>query len=170
MQREPSERTSPPAIRYRTEPAPQDCLRVADLITETGFFHEAEKQVAVELIEEALSKGEAGGYFFVFAEAGQELAGYACYGPIACTLHGYDIYWIAVSPRFQGQGLGRALLDEAERRIRDRGGRQSYIETSARAQYLPTRGFYLRCGYAEAARLTDFYAEGDDKVIYRKTI
>lgn len=32
--------------------------------------------------------------------------------------------------------------------------------------YAPTRKFYTSLGYAEEARLADFYAPGDDKVIY----
>ena len=48
--------------------------------------------------------------------------------------------------------------------------RQVYIETSNREQYAPTRGFYLRCGYRQEALLKDFYAVGDDKVIYGKVL
>jgi len=45
-----------------------------------------------------------------------------------------------------------------------------YIETSNRHHYAPTRGFYLRCGYTQEALLKDFYASGDDKVIYVKKL
>jgi hypothetical protein len=58
------------------------------------------------------------------------------------------------------------LLAESEARIAAAGGRLVWVETSSRAQYQPTRAFYLRCGYCEAARLADFYAPGDAKVIF----
>ena len=96
--------------------------------------------------------------------------GYTCYGLIACTLASYDLYWIAVEESHRGGGLGRVLLEESERRIKAVGGQRVYIETSNRAQYLPTRGFYLRCGYSEEAVLKDFYAPGDDKVIYSRAV
>jgi hypothetical protein len=50
------------------------------------------------------------------------------------------------------------------------GGRRIYIETSSRAQYEPTRGFYLKCGYRQETILEDFYAPGDGKVIYVKAL
>ena len=45
-----------------------------------------------------------------------------------------------------------------------------YIETSNRAKYAPTRGFYLHCDYREVAVFDDFYAPGDAKVVYRKEL
>ena len=58
----------------------------------------------------------------------------------------------------------------AETHIAARGGRRVYVETSSRAQYEPTRAFYLRCGYRVEATLADFYATGDSKVILIKVL
>ena len=66
--------------------------------------------VAIELVDERLSKGTASGYYFLFAEREGLTIGYACYGPIACTQHSYDLFWIAVDVRHQRSGLGRHLL------------------------------------------------------------
>lgn len=145
-----------------------DRQAVRRLVEATRFFRADEVDVAVELVETRLEKGAASGYEFVFAGEQEQVLGYACYGPIPCTLGSWDLYWIAVDPAAQGQGLGRRLLDEAERQIVAAGGRQIYIETSGRPQYAPTRGFYERCGYTVASVLTDFYAPGDDKVTWRK--
>jgi D-alanine-D-alanine ligase len=155
---------------FRHDVAESDCLRVRELVDSTGFFHLPEVEVAVELVQESLAKGPASGYFFVFAEREGRTLGYACYGPIAVTSGSYDLYWIAVDKSCQGQGLGRALLDQSEDLIRQEGGRQIYIETSNRPIYAPTRAFYLRCGYRQEAVLQDFYAPGDDKVIYVKSL
>ncbi|MBL8851541.1 MAG: hypothetical protein JNG89_17790, partial [Planctomycetaceae bacterium] len=57
-----------------------------------------------------------------------------------------------------------------ERLIAKRGGRRVYAETSGREQYAPTRAFYERCGYQREATLKDFYAPGDDKVVYGKVV
>jgi ribosomal protein S18 acetylase RimI-like enzyme len=70
----------------------------------------------------------------------------------------------------RGKGLGTALLEESERRIASMGGTRVYIETSARSLYEPTRAFYLARGYREEARLADYYAPGDAKVIYVKIL
>ncbi len=158
-----------PTLRSDVRSTDRDAVR--RIIEATGFFRQDEIDVAVELVDEALAKGdEASGYYFIFAEVDGVVAGYACYGPIACTLGSYDLFWIAVDPNWQGQGLGQLLLVEAERQIIERGGRHIYIETSGRPQYTPTRAFYERCGYTVVAVLSEYYDRDDDKVIWRKVV
>ncbi len=155
---------------FRDTVVPDDPARVRALAEATGFFRPEEVAVAVELVDERLARGEASGYRFLFVDAGGELAGYACYGPIPLTATSYDLYWIAVEPGRQGRGLGRALLAETERRIARAGGGRLYVDTSSRPDYLPTRTFYEHCGYGLAARLDDFYAPGDGKAVYCKAL
>lgn len=155
---------------FRTSAEPADIERIRRLADSTGVFRADEIEVAVELVQERLQRGDASGYHFLFAEAGGATLGYACYGPIACTLGSYDLYWIVVAAEHHRRGIGRRLLAEVERRVVASGGRRLYIETSSRPAYLPTREFYQRCGYRLDAILPDFYAEGDDKVILRKVL
>jgi D-alanine-D-alanine ligase len=157
-------------IAFRHEATLDDCRIVREIVASTGFFSVVEIEVAVELVEDRLAKGDASGYYFVFAECDGQTLGYACYGPIALTAASYDLFWIAVGQAHQGQKIGKILLEKSEELIRAAGGRQVYIETSNRGQYASTRGFYLRCGYREAAVLKDFYDLGDDKVIYEKVL
>lgn len=157
-------------LTFRQEAAPEDVARVGRLVEITGFFNAGEVEVARELVEERLHKGDASGYFFLFAEHYGRLVGYACYGPIPCTQSSYDLYWIAVHPDFQGRGLGRQLLRMAERRIQEAEGERIYVDTSQRAQYASTRTFYERCGYRQESVLSDFYAPGDGKVVYCKPV
>lgn len=158
------------ALRTRFEVAASDPGAIRRIVDSTGFFRAAEVDVAVELADERLAKGEASGYHFVFLEEGEgdaaRVLGYACFGPIACTVDSFDLYWIAVDQSAQGRGLGRRLMREAEARVYAMGGRRVYIETSSQPLYEPTRRFYGVCGYAEEARLRDFYTAGDDKVVY----
>lgn len=159
---------APPHISFRYDVTPADVATVRRIVEATGFFYPAECDVAVELVEERLAKGEASGYFFVFAELEGQTVGYSCYGPIACTVGSYDFYWLAVEPDRQGGGIGRKLADETDRLVAEAGGRHIYVETSNRPQYLPTRRFYERCGYEVISILPEFYGEGDDKVILRR--
>ncbi|MEY3460234.1 MAG: hypothetical protein RL215_3391 [Planctomycetota bacterium] len=156
----------------RSDVRQSDLDAVRMLVQSTRVFHDFEVDIAVELIDERLRRGEPSGYHFLFAdsESDKALAGYSCWGPIPCTQGSYDIYWIAVDPRLQGRGLGRALMLETERRIAALGGRRIYLETSGRPDYLPTRRFYERCAYEVVATLPDFYADGDDKVVLVKRI
>lgn len=141
-----------------------------EIVSATGFFQDHEIEVAAELVRERLEKGLASGYLFLFAEQDGRVLGYACHGEIPCTTGSHDLYWIAVRPETQGRGLGRRLLALAEEDMRAAGGRGLYAETSSKPQYRPTRDFYERCGFAAVAVLPDFYAPGDDKVIYAKKL
>ncbi|MGA2035450.1 MAG: GNAT family N-acetyltransferase [Thermoguttaceae bacterium] len=157
-------------ITYRYDLRPSDTAVIRALVESTGVFSPVERDIAVELADERLAKGPASGYHFVFAELDGQPHGYACYGPIALTVGSYDLYWIAVDKSSQGRGLGRLLLQEVERLVRQEGGRRIYIETSTRPPYEPTRAFYLRNGYPLATILEDFYATGDGKAIYVKEL
>lgn len=154
---------------FRTEPKLEDIAAVRRIVTSTGFFRPDEIDVAVELVEERLDQGlEASGYHFVFADRDGQAAGYACFGPIPCSLSSWDLYWIGVDSGAQRGGLGRALLDAAEASIRAQGGKAIYIETSAKPQYDATRFFYEACGYRLEHVFEDFYAPGDGKAVYSK--
>lgn len=159
---------------WRTQLRESDAPAVRELVRETGFFSAEEDQVAIELVEETLARGRESGYEFVFADppgdAAGKLLGYTCYGPIPATESSYDLYWIAVAPSQQGRGLGKRLLRETERLAAESGATQMYADTSGRSQYAPTRAFYESMGYHRAATLKDFFAPGDDKVIYARRL
>jgi ribosomal protein S18 acetylase RimI-like enzyme len=109
-------------------------------------------------------------YEFVGAFDGDVLVGYACFGATPSTDRTYDLYWIAVHPGVQRGGVGTALMSELERQLEQRSARLLVIETSSRDDYLPTRRFYHKRGYDESARLRDFYASGDDRVVLTKRV
>ncbi len=156
------------SLRYEVRHSDRDAVRT--IVERTGFFRADEIDVAVELVDEHLARGLASGYYFVFAEIEGAVVGYSCYGPIACTMASYDLYWIAVDPTQQGQGVGRQLIQATEAGIAAAGGRRIYIDTSGQPKYAPTRAFYERSGFRCAARLVDFYAPGDDRLIYEKVV
>jgi D-alanine-D-alanine ligase len=159
-----------PSLELRYEVCADDRETVRRLVDSTGVFSAVEIDVAVELVDDRLKRGQQSDYQFVFAEEGGRPVGYTCYGPIALTAASFDLYWIAVDKAMHGRKVGRLLLERTEELIRAAGGRQVYIETSNRQHYAPTRGFYLRCGYTQAALLKDFYGREDDKVIYVKEL
>jgi ribosomal protein S18 acetylase RimI-like enzyme len=111
----------------------------------------------------------ATGYSFLGAFTPEDqLVGYACYGPTPDTDRTFDLYWIAVDPGAQGSGSGTRLLTEVERRLQGQNARMLIVETSSRSEYASTRHFYEKRGYAEAARVRDFYAPLDDRIIFTK--
>jgi ribosomal protein S18 acetylase RimI-like enzyme len=157
-------------FKYREEPTPTDVQAVADILRDSGFFNPEEQEVGVSLVTERLEKGPSCEYFFQFLEQAGGVTAYTCFGPIPGTRSSYDLYWIAVANHLRGHGLGKAILEATEREIAARGGTRVYIETSSSDLYKPTRGFYVASGYRLEATLADYYAPGDGKLIYVKTL
>ena len=139
------------------------------LVHGVELFSAAEKDVAVEVLDSYL-ENPGRDYFALgaFTQRGG-LLGYACYGPTPCTSGTWDLYWIAVSGEARGRGIGTVMMEEIERRLVQQRARLVLIETSSRADYEPTRGFYERRGYEVVARVPDFYDVGDDRVIFART-
>lgn len=148
---------------HLTETDPE---QIEALVRSTAFFSAEEITIARELADDALAHGEGSHYRFILAKENSQLHGYACYGRIPGTRSSWDLYWIVVAPEFQSQAIGRRILARVETRIQSTGGEQLYAETSSRAQYAPTRSFYNRCGFHQAAVFPDFYAPGDGKIVY----
>ena len=157
-------------LEWRSAVMAEDVGRVRSLVATTGFFNAAEAEVAADLVTERLTKGIRSGYHFVLAERGSSLVAYACYGPIMGTQDSFDLYWIAVAPEEQGRGLGVQVYARAEAAMRKTGAKHIYADTSSSDRYAGTRGFYQRMGFHEEARLPDFYAPGDGKIVYVKRL
>jgi ribosomal protein S18 acetylase RimI-like enzyme len=157
-------------IVLRGDLRPSDREKIRGILASTAMFYPYEIDVALELVDDALSKGAHSEYAFLLAELSGEVVGYICFGPIAVTDRRYDLYWIAVHQGKQGLGIGGVLLREAEEAVRAQGGRYLIIETSSRAVYEPTRAFYLKHGYQEVARVPEYYGDRDDRVIFMRAL
>ena len=170
-----------------------DRARVAEILRSTENFRNEEVDVALELFDASFADPD---YTFVgvgtsglgtrdsaprseCVDRGDEhpedvpspaLLGFACYGPSMSTDRTFDLYWIAVDRAAQGTGCGSVLLQEVERRLEVLQARMLVIETSSRSDYTATRGFYLKRGYVEAARVREFYAPSDDRIILTKRL
>lgn len=162
-----------PPVVLREAIARADLDAVRDITAASGFFRPEEIEVAAELAEDCLDRGAvASGYRFLFAEIPGEKqpVGYACFGPIPCTLTSWDLYWIAVRPEHKGKGIGRILMQRLENIAHNEGCLDMYIETSAQPRYDATRAFYLAGGYRIEHVFADFYAPGDGRAVYVKRL
>ena len=140
------------------------------ILHNTSEFKPSEVAVAEEVIDSYLLSPNESGYHILIAEVDSTTAGYICYGPTPLTDGTWDIYWIDVARQRQGQGIGSALMESAENKIRKACGRLAIIETSSTPAYEKTRRFHIGHGYAVIACIPDFYAPGDDKLILQKRL
>ena len=149
-----------------TEPGDRDALM--EIVRHTANFRPDEIVIAEEVLDDSIHRPGESGYVSLTALDGDRPVGWVCYGATPCTLGTYDIYWIVVDAEARRGGWGTELMREAEAGIEAAGGRLVVLDTSGNDAYIPTRSFYSRLGYREAARIADFYAPGDDKVIFAK--
>jgi len=133
-------------------------------------FKPPEVVVAEEVLDDYLRDSIRSGYHVFVAEIDSLFVGYICYGPTPLTEGTWDIYWLAVAPNQQSQGIGKSLLSFAEENIKEIRGRLAVIETSSRPEYEATARFYRTQGYELTCRIADFYAPGDDKLILIKRL
>ena len=141
--------------------------RIEEISRAVGLFRADEIPVALEVFDGAVAGSSD--YLALGAEHDGRLAGWICWGPTPCTLGTYDLYWMAVDPALQGAGIGTALVLEMERRLAGL-ARLIVIETAGRPDYLATRRFYESRGYRATATIRDFYAPGDDQVVFVKQV
>lgn len=133
---------------------------------------------AVELFPADMLGGMMAPYFAVDGSSGEFWltdddsgpVGVAYCAPERLTDGTWNLLMIAVHPDKQRQGRGAALIGAVEQKVAERGGRIVLIETSGLGSFDGQRALYKRLGYAEEARIRDFYEQGNDKIVFWKSI
>jgi len=99
------------------------------------------------------------------------VVGFVIFGRIPLTVDGWDIYWLAVDKAYQGKGIGKKLLKDVEEHILKEDPQANIrVETSTLKEYAHARNLYYKAGFQEVGRIKDFYASGDDVIIFYKQI
>jgi ribosomal protein S18 acetylase RimI-like enzyme len=149
---------------------PSDQYPLIDLARGTGVFKPLEIDALEEVLNDYHATNHAHGHRSITYEHEGSVIGFAYFAPAAMTDHTWYLYWIAVDQQTQARGVGSQLLRFAEDDIRQRQGRILLIETSSLPHYELTRKFYLKHQYERLAMISDYYADGDDMVVFRKRL
>ncbi len=148
----------------------EDKPSIMQILRSTPEFKPSEVAVAEEVIDSYLRDPLGSGYHILVAENDSAVAGYICYGPTPLTEGTWDLYWEAVAQEKRGEGIGSMLMQSVEKEVIQAHGRLAIIETSSMPAYEKTRRFHISHGYEIVARIPDFYAPGDDKLILQKRL
>jgi len=150
---------------------PADRARLQEIVYSAENFNQADRDVAMELIDDVIAKQQASDYIIDVLEDEQGIAqGYVCYGHTPLTEHTFDFYWMVIDCNHQRQGLGYLFFHHVENQVRARGGRLLMCETSSLEGYERVLRLYEKLGYQRVAWIKNFYREGDDKLIYMKEL
>jgi ribosomal protein S18 acetylase RimI-like enzyme len=150
---------------------PSDRPLLAALLQSLTAFSDDERTVALELIDHRLAHPGSDDYRFILSfssteDGPEDLAGYICYGRTPMTRSTYDLYWIGTSPSHARSGVARGLVASLERDVAGEGGGLVRVETGSREGV----HFYDALGFSRTATIADFYAPGDDLIIFTKRI
>lgn len=149
---------------------PSDAPAVVALTIASGLFPAEESTVVEVLLAEYFGGRDGEGHTCVVHEADGDLLAVAYYQPVAATDRTWELLMIGVRPDLHRQGRGAALLRHVEQDLRSRGQRLLVVETSALPAFARARAFYLACRYTEEARVRDYFAVGDDMVVFGKAL
>ena len=150
------------------ESEPAETPDLLALAEGTGAFKPIEIQALKEVLDDYHAHERANGHRCVTAWQDGRPIGFAYWAPAEMTDRTWHLYWIAVRRDLQALGLGARLLTACESDVRAAGGRLLLIETSGLPSYAATRRFYAKHGYEPPSVIPDFYADGDDLLIFRK--
>lgn len=122
-----------------------------------------------DMIRGFLSDAESADIWLT-CEMDGEAVGFCYAVPEALAEGAWNMLAIAVLPTVQGRGFGGAIVAHLETVLRERQQRILIADTSGTDAFAPTRAFYQKHGYREEARIRDFWADGDEKIVFWKSL
>jgi ribosomal protein S18 acetylase RimI-like enzyme len=151
---------------------PDDRPRLEALLSKVDAFTDEERGVALELVDVTLAGSDDYRFLLACPESSPEgaIAGYLCYGRTPMTCSTYDLYWVATSPESARNGVARRLVGAMEAEIARDGGGLIRVETGSREGHGAAVRFYDALGFARSAVIADFYAPGDDLLIFTRRV
>ena len=150
-----------------------DVTLIRDLALDNGMFAPDDMGGFDAMLAGHLDGSLDGHRWIVAEDASGGLAGAAFYAPEPFADRVWNLYFLAVRPDRHRAGVGRALVAQVERSLRDAGkevARVLIVETSSTDRYLPARRFYEREGFDREAVIREFYGPDDAKVVFWKRL
>ena len=143
-----------------------DIAALQQVLDSTELFP---SEMLPDMLAPALEIGDED-HLWLTVLAGEAPVGFCYAMPEQMADGAWNMLAIAVDAGRQGKGHGTALVAALEDRLRSRKARILSADTSGAEDFAPTRGFYAARGYAEEARIREFWGPGDDKVVFWKAL
>lgn len=149
--------------------AAADREQIVDLVVAAGMFARDEARLVEELLQAHLGTEGLDDHRCTVLELDGRVDGVAFAQPRAAADRVWDLTMLGVRPGRQHAGIGTALIEQIEQDLSTT-QRLLVVETSSTDAYAPARAFYRARGYDEAARVRDYWTDGDDLVVFRKDL
>jgi GNAT superfamily N-acetyltransferase len=146
---------------------PEDSTSLLALIKESGQFDDNGLEHVKDTLHNYL-RGTTDDLWFT-ADDGEPV-GVAYCAPEPVTDGTWNLLLLWIRQDRHAQGYGSALVAQIEQALKERSVRLLIVETSGLDAFESARKFYERCEFKQEARVKDFFAAGDDKLIYTKSL
>lgn len=143
-----------------------DIPALQEVLNGTALFP---SEMLPDMVGGFLSDGQSSDIWLT-CETNDQAVGFCYATPEALAEGAWNMLAIAILPAEQGNGCGRAICQHLEAELKGRGQRILIADTSGTDEFTQTREFYRKNGYSEEARIRDFWAAGDDKVVFWKSL
>jgi len=81
-----------------------------------------------------------------------------------------DSDYVAVHKDYRRKGIADMLLQDAEKFVREMGGRYIHVLTCDIESYKPANIFYEKNGYQKVGEIPDYYVEGEGRIDFFKKL
>jgi GNAT superfamily N-acetyltransferase len=141
-----------------------DQASVENLATSTGMFAQGEWQAP------DLQNLHVDHRWIVAVDGDDTVIGSAYFAPESALGSLWNTYFLSVRKDSHRQGIGRFIMTYIEELALSAGINTLIVETSSLESYSRARSFYVALGYVREAEIRNFYGQGDDKIVFWKSL
>ncbi len=144
-----------------------DAVAILNIVEESGQFDSASLAHVQSTLEEHLA-GDSDAIWLTADDGEPVGVAYCAPEPVANGTWNLLMLWTRADRH--GKGHGAALVQHVEQMLKSRAARLLILETSSLPAFAPARNFYAKCGFTHEASIKNFFAAGDDKLVYSKSL
>ena len=135
------------------------------VLTASGQFDADSITYTLETLDNHLENSDIEIWFTALEN---EPVGFAYCAPEPVTSGTWNLLMLWTKEGYEGKGFGRSLVSAVEAELKSRDARLLIVETSQLPEFETARAFYEKYGFTFEAEVKNFFAEGDNKLIYTK--
>ena len=148
-----------------------DRIQVFNLLQLSGTHTIPEIEELMSMVDTYLfDRGQEKYLVFVANDQEGRVRGYVCFGPQPTTAGTYELYHLEGIPGCELARTRQLLFEFVESRVSGERGRLLVTQFTSRPDFDELRTFYLNNDFCEAARIKDYYGEGNHQIILNKRL
>lgn len=138
------------------------------MIEDSNQFDENALAHVAATLDEYLARNSQD-LWFTADETGEPV-GVAYCAPEVVTSGTWNLLMLWTRQDRENQGYGSQLVERVEQVLIEKNARLLIVETSGLPEFAKARAFYDKIGFTQEAQIKNFFADGDDKIIYTKPL